>query len=106
MAEKIPTDIKLRTKSKLLELEYQGGQRYSLSCEYLRVHSPSAEVRGHGTGQEVLQVGKQATVDIDVATGEGKGVDVGAVDDGEGKFRAGFVTVGHQALAHAVDVGL
>ncbi|MFT6274825.1 MAG: DUF971 family protein [Halioglobus sp.] len=59
MAEKIPTDIKLRTKSKLLELEYEGGQRYSLSCEYLRVYSPSAEVRGHGTGQEVLQVGKQ-----------------------------------------------
>jgi DUF971 family protein len=59
MAEKIPTDIKLRTKSKLLELEYEGGKRYSLPCEYLRVYSPSAEVRGHGTGQEVLQTGKQ-----------------------------------------------
>ena len=59
MAEKIPTDIKLRTKSKVLELEYEGGQRYSLTCEYLRVYSPSAEVRGHGAGQEVLQTGKQ-----------------------------------------------
>ena len=59
MAEKIPTDIKLRTKSKVLELEYEGGHRYSLSCEYLRVYSPSAEVRGHGAGQEILQIGKQ-----------------------------------------------
>ncbi|MCL4106146.1 UNVERIFIED_CONTAM: hypothetical protein GTU68_058452 [Idotea baltica] len=59
MADHIPTDIKLRTKSKVLELEYEGGQRYSLSCEYLRVYSPSAEVRGHGQDQEVLQTGKQ-----------------------------------------------
>lgn len=59
MAEHIPTGIKLRTQSKRLELEYEGGQRYSLSCEYLRVYSPSAEVRGHGSDQEVLQIGKQ-----------------------------------------------
>ena len=59
MADHIPTDIKLRTKSKVLELEYEGGQRYSLSCEYLRVYSPSAEVRGHRQDQEVLQTGKQ-----------------------------------------------
>ena len=56
--EKIPSGIRLHTKSKELELEYEGGERYSLSCEYLRVYSPSAEVRGHGPGQEVLQTGK------------------------------------------------
>ena len=55
---KIPADIRLHRKSWVLELEYEGGERYSLSCEYLRVYSPSAEVRGHGPGQEVLQTGK------------------------------------------------
>ena len=54
----LPADIRLHRKSRLLELEYEGGERYSLSCEYLRVYSPSAEVRGHGPGQEVLQAGK------------------------------------------------
>lgn len=53
-----PVSIQLRSRSKQLELEYEGGERYSLSCEYLRVHSPSAEVLGHGPGQEVLQTGK------------------------------------------------
>ncbi|MBE9538251.1 MAG: DUF971 domain-containing protein [Proteobacteria bacterium] len=56
--DKIPCDIRLHTKSRELELVYEGGERYSLSCEYLRVFSPSAEVRGHGPGQEVLQAGK------------------------------------------------
>jgi DUF971 family protein len=54
----LPTGIELHRKSKLLELLYPQGERYELSCEYLRVYSPSAEVRGHGEGQEVLQVGK------------------------------------------------
>lgn len=53
-----PSDIKLHTQSRLLELIYSDGERYELSCEYLRVYSPSAEVKGHGVGQEVLQVGK------------------------------------------------
>lgn len=53
-----PSDIKLHTKSRLLELIYSDGECYELSCEYLRVYSPSAEVKGHGVGQEVLQVGK------------------------------------------------
>jgi DUF971 family protein len=53
-----PIAIQLRSRSRLLELEYEGGERYSLSCEFLRVHSPSAEVLGHGPGQEVLQTGK------------------------------------------------
>ncbi|NQX88746.1 MAG: DUF971 domain-containing protein [Halioglobus sp.] len=55
---KRPTAIQLHSRSKRLELEYEGGERYQLSCEYLRVYSPSAEVLGHGHGQEVLQTGK------------------------------------------------
>lgn len=54
----IPTDIQLHTQSKTLELVYGDDARYHLSCEYLRVYSPSAEVKGHGPGQEVLQTGK------------------------------------------------
>ena len=54
----IPTGIELHRQSKTLELRYAGGEHYTLSCEYLRVYSPSAEVRGHGPGQETLQVGK------------------------------------------------
>lgn len=53
-----PVAIQLHSRSRQLELEYENGERYSLSCEYLRVHSPSAEVLGHGPGQEVLQTGK------------------------------------------------
>ncbi len=53
-----PTGIQLHSKSRQLELEYGDGESYSLSCEYLRVYSPSAEVRGHGPSQEVLQTGK------------------------------------------------
>lgn len=54
----LPSDITLHKKSKTLELAY-GEQSYKLSAEYLRVYSPSAEVRGHGPGQEVLQTGKE-----------------------------------------------
>ncbi|MEP5568249.1 MAG: DUF971 domain-containing protein [Halioglobus sp.] len=54
-----PTGIQLHTRSKELELSYPGGERFHLGCEYLRVYSPSAEVKGHGPGQEVLQTGKQ-----------------------------------------------
>jgi len=53
-----PKEIRLHSKSKELELVYSQDQRYSLTCEFLRVFSPSAEVRGHGAGQEVLQTGK------------------------------------------------
>ena len=53
-----PTEIKLHKKSRILELAFSDGSRFNLPCEFLRVHSPSAEVRGHGPGQEVLQVGK------------------------------------------------
>ena len=54
-----PTDIKLHRKSGILELKWEDGGIYSLTAEFLRVHSPSAEVRGHGPGQEVLQTGKK-----------------------------------------------
>ncbi len=55
----IPTEITLRQQSKQLEIAFDDGARYQLPYEFLRVHSPSAEVRGHGPGQEVLQIGKQ-----------------------------------------------
>jgi DUF971 family protein len=54
-----PTEIKLRTRSRMLEVVYEDGARFELPFEYLRVHSPSAEVKGHGPGQEVLVLGKQ-----------------------------------------------
>ena len=44
----------------MLDVAFDDGKRFSLPCEYLRVYSPSAEVRGHGPGQEVLQVGKRS----------------------------------------------
>jgi len=53
------TDIRLHRVSRVLELRFDDGTHYQLPCEYLRVYSPSAEVRGHGPGQEVLQVGKE-----------------------------------------------
>ena len=55
-----PTEIKLHQKSRLMELAFSDGKEFRLPYEFLRVHSPSAEVRGHGPGQEVLQVGKRA----------------------------------------------
>lgn len=58
-----PSQIKLHKKSRQLELVYGDGHAHRLSCEFLRVHSPSAEVRGHGQGQEVLQTGK---IDVEI----------------------------------------
>jgi DUF971 family protein len=55
----IPTDIKLHSKSRLLDITFDDGVSFSLSCEFLRVNSPSAQVRGHGPGQEVLQLNKE-----------------------------------------------
>ncbi len=59
MAGVTATEIKLRKRSKLLEVAFDDGSRFELPFEYLRVFSPSAEVKGHGPGQEVLQIGKQ-----------------------------------------------
>ncbi len=58
-----PTEIKLHQKSRLMEIAFSDGRSFSLPFEFLRVLSPSAEVRGHGPGQEVLQAGKRE-VDI------------------------------------------
>ena len=58
-----PTEIKLHQKSRVLEISFDDGKTFRLPFEFLRVHSPSAEVRGHGPGQEVLQTGKK-NVDI------------------------------------------
>jgi DUF971 family protein len=55
-----PTEIKLHQKSRVLEIAFDDGKTFRLAYEFLRVYSPSAEVRGHGSGQEVLQTGKQA----------------------------------------------
>ena len=54
-----PTEIKLHQKSRVLEISFSDGRTFRLPCEFLRVYSPSAEVRGHGPGQEVLQAGKR-----------------------------------------------
>jgi len=53
-----PTDIRLHSKSRLLKVTF-ADEVFNLPCEYLRVYSPSAEVKGHGPGQEVLQVAKE-----------------------------------------------
>ena len=54
-----PTEIKLHQKSRVLEISFADGKTFHYPCEFLRVYSPSAEVRGHGPGQEVLQTGKK-----------------------------------------------
>lgn len=54
-----PTAITLHRASRVLEIAFADGSSFRLPCEFLRVYSPSAEVRGHGPGQEVLQVGKR-----------------------------------------------
>ncbi len=54
-----PTNINLHQKTRVLEMEYEDGTVHKLPCEYLRVYSPSAEVTGHGPGQEILQLNKE-----------------------------------------------
>ena len=54
-----PTEISLHQKSRILEIAFEDGARFEVPYEFLRVHSPSAEVQGHGPGQGVLQIGKQ-----------------------------------------------
>jgi DUF971 family protein len=55
----LPTEIKLHQASRVLEIAFANGRAFRLPYEFLRVYSPSAEVRGHGPGQETLQVGKR-----------------------------------------------
>ena len=54
-----PTEINLHQMSRTLEIAFDEGSHFNYSCEYLRCFSPSAEVQGHGPGEEVLQVGKE-----------------------------------------------
>jgi DUF971 family protein len=55
-----PTNIQLHQHSRVLEITFSAEDVFKLPCEYLRVFSPSAEVQGHGPGQEVLQIGKES----------------------------------------------
>jgi DUF971 family protein len=55
----VPTEIKLRKKSRVLEVSFSDGSRFELPFEYLRVYSPSAEVRGHGPGEGKLELAKE-----------------------------------------------
>ena len=59
MAKHTPTELNLHRQSRVLEITFDNGAHFNLPAEYLRVFSPSAEVQGHGPGQEVLQIGKQ-----------------------------------------------
>ncbi len=63
----LPTEIKLHQKSRVMEITFSDGACFKLPYELLRVFSPSAEVRGHSPGQEVLQTGKR---DVDISTVE------------------------------------
>ena len=66
----VPTGIVVHAKSRALELQYADGQTYRIPFELMRVYSPSAEVRGHGPGQETLQTGKR---DVTIVSIEGVG---------------------------------
>jgi DUF971 family protein len=57
------TDIRLRRRSRVVEVSFADGRRYAFDFEYLRTQSPSAEVQGHGPGQNVLQIAKE-NVDV------------------------------------------
>jgi len=92
-----PTEIKLHQKSCILELAFANGSTFRLPYEFLRVYSPSAEVRGHGPGQEVLQVGKR-----DVAMTEVEPVGHYAIRP---KFSDGHVT-GIYSWDYLYDLGV
>lgn len=64
MSDTKPTEINFHKVSRVLELTFNDGSNFQLPAEYLRVYSPSAEVQGHGPGQEVLQLGKE---DVNIA---------------------------------------
>ena len=76
-----PTDIRLKRAERILEVSFDSGEVFRLPCEYLRVHSPSAEVQGHGPGQGVLVTGK-AGVNIVAITPIGHYAVQLAFDDG------------------------
>jgi DUF971 family protein len=59
MSEALATEIRLRRATRVLQVSFADGSSFELPFEYLRVYSPSAEVKGHGPGQEVLVLGKE-----------------------------------------------
>jgi len=77
----IPTEINFHQKSRLLELTFDNGEHFELTCEYLRVYSPSAEVRGHSEEEAVLQIGK-AQVNIEQIEPAGNYAIILHFDDG------------------------
>ena len=81
MSTNIPTEIKLNKKARTLELTFESGEKFELSCELLRINSPSAEVQGHGPGEGVLQVGKE-NVGIDAIEPVGSYAVLLRFDDG------------------------
>lgn len=58
-AEPWPVELRLKGAEKLLEIDFDTGERYALPAEYLRVESPSAEVKGHGSAQRIVVGGKR-----------------------------------------------
>lgn len=80
MSKNVPTEINLNRRTRILRLSF-GEETFDLTCEYLRVHSPSAEVQGHSPGQEVLQVGKEG-VNIDAIEPMGNYAIKPVFDDG------------------------
>lgn len=58
----VPSALTVHTQSRTLEIAFDSGEVFALPFEFLRVYSPSAEVKGHGPGQEVLQTGKRAVL--------------------------------------------
>jgi DUF971 family protein len=60
MSERPPVELRVRTVSRVLAVEFDDGERHELPFEYLRVNSPSAEVQGHGPGQKITVTGKEA----------------------------------------------
>ncbi|CAN5296679.1 DUF971 domain-containing protein [soil metagenome] len=60
MSDAPPEELRIRDRGRILAISYPGGERHDLSAEYLRVESPSAEVRGHGPGQEITVPGKRS----------------------------------------------
>jgi DUF971 family protein len=65
-AAPVPTELVLHQAPNRLEVAFSDGRRFELPSEFLRVHSPSAEVRGHGPGEGTLQVGKRAVSISDI----------------------------------------
>ncbi len=65
-AAPVPTDLVLHQTSNRLEVTFSDGRSFSLPTEFLRVHSPSAEVRGHGPGEGTLQMGKRSVTITDI----------------------------------------